>query len=345
MFDRINYHLLATIMLLGGCAQTASIPDSGEKPDWLTGEPVNYPNINYVYATGSASNAEAARDRALGNLAKIFELQIRESSTTTQDVQTRKVKGEEDVESSARIAHTVNVHTDKMIKGARIAEQWQNPDDLTHYALAVLDRTQAGNNIRGEMNRLDREIAFSVAAADGHQDLLQKVADLQDAISMQSRRDSLQKTLKIIDLDGRGNPSAWSVSELSEQQQQALKSMNIRAAVVADSVGELEEVLQGAMASAGFEHTSDGAGYILSASVETQDAIQKEGWYWQRGTLRLRLVNAGGTVLGNQSWPLKVSAIQRSELNQRMLAEIDNRLKSDLKDTVLGFAGGQQESQ
>ena len=329
-------------IVIAGCTQSSSMIKAGERPDWLVGEPANYPNSSYVSATGSASKAEVAKDRALGNLAKIFELQVRESSTTTQDVQTHKTDGAESVQSTARIASKVNVHTDKMINGARIAEQWQNPDDLTYYALAVLDRTQAGNNIRSEINRLDRETAFIMAGLESRKDPVLKVADLQNAILMQTERNSLQKSLKIIDLAGRGKPSAWNIAELVEQQQKVLRSLRMQSVVVTDSVGELDKVLQSAMAHAGFAQSSEGGGYILSASMETQDAMRQEGWYWLRGTLSIGLADPEGTVLGNKSWPLKVSAQQKNQLNTRMLAEIDNRLKTELKTAVLGFATGGQ---
>jgi hypothetical protein len=70
--------------------------------------------------------------------------------------------------------------------------------------------------------------------------------------------------------------------------------------------------------------------------------MQKEGWYWLRGTLNINLAGPDGTVLGNKSWPVKVSALQQNQLNARMLAEIDNRLKTELRSTVLGFAAGGQ---
>ena len=342
MIDSLKNIIALGCILLTGCVPSSGRVSADGMPDWVNGEPANYPNAGYVFATGAASRPELAKDRALGNLAKIFELRIRESSTTTQDVQTRESNGVESVQSSARIASKVNVHTDKMIKGARIAEQWQNPDDLTHFALAVLDRAQAGNNILGEINRLDRETAFIMASAGTRQDPLQKVADLQNAINMQQQRDSLQKTLKIIDLQGRGKPSAWSLSALVEQQDQALQSLDIMGAVTADSVGELDKVLQAAMANAGFTHSSTNPDYILSASVETQDAVLKEGWYWQRGMLSVDLADAKGTVLGNRLWPFKVSATQRQQLNARMQAAIDRTLKKELKTTVLGFATGDQ---
>jgi hypothetical protein len=341
MLNKTQNMLLLIWVLLAGCSQSV-VMDADDKPDWISGEAEKYPNTRYVYATGSASTDEMAKDRALANLAKVFELKIHEASITRQDVQSFKSDGTESVESSARIASQINIQTDKMIKGARIAEQWQNPDELTYHALAVLDRIQAGNNIRSELNRFDREIAFTVANADSRQDQLLKIADLQNAIEMQADRESLQKTLKVIDLDGRGKPSSWTLAELQEQQQMALKLLDMRGFVVADSVGQLDKVLQAAMAQAGFAETSGESGYTLSAAMKTQGTVQKEGWYWLRGTLNIRLANPEGTVLGNRTWPLKVSAVQQNQLNQRMIAEVENKLNTELKTAILDFATGKQ---
>jgi hypothetical protein len=341
MLTRSNYTLAIICLLLAGCTQSSVRLDADGQPDWIHGRPSDYPDSSYLSATGSASKVEMAKDRALANLAKIFELQVREDSTTTQDVQTHKSDGIESVQASARIASTVNVYTSKLINGARIAEQWQHPADLTHYALAVLDRAQAGNNVRGEIDRLDREIAFTMTNAETQANELKKVAALQSAIVMQAERNTLQKTLKILDLEGRGKPSSWNLAGMKAQQLRSLQALNMRAIVLGDSVGELDELIQGAMATAGFQSVSGEQAYTLSASMETQEALRKQGWYWLRGTLKLRLVDPEGVVLGNKSWPLKVSSQQQNQLYQRMQDEIDKKLKSELKSTILGFATGE----
>ena len=341
MLTRLNFLLVLLSLLLTGCTQSSARLTADGQPDWIHGQPLDYPDSSYLTATGSASKVELAKDRALANLAKIFELQVREFSTTTQDVQTHKSDGIESVQASARIASTVNVHTNKLINGARIAEQWQHPDDLTQHALAVLDRAQAGNNVRGEIDRLDREIAFTMTGAETSAPGLDKVAALQSAIVMQIERNTLQKTLKILDLEGRGKPSSWNLAEMKAQQLLSLKALNMQAVVLADSVGELDVLIQGAMATAGFQSASNEQAYTLSASMVTQEAMRKQGWYWLRGTLKLRLVDPEGVVLGNKSWPLKVSSQQQNQLYQRMQNEIDKKLKSELKSTILGFATGE----
>jgi len=129
--------VLVVSLLITACMQSTTVMSTSDSPQWVSGEPDMYPNFKYLSATGSASKAEQAKARALSNLAKIFEVQIREVSTTSQDTKSFRKDGVETVEASARIASTVNLKTDKMVQGARIAEQWQNSADLTYHALAV----------------------------------------------------------------------------------------------------------------------------------------------------------------------------------------------------------------
>jgi hypothetical protein len=339
MRKTLRYLIPVFSLILSGCLQPAAKVSAGNQPDWLSGEPRNYPNIHYLYATGSASKPEQAKDRALGNLAKIFELHLKETSTTTQDVQSQRSGDKEAVTATARIASRVNIRTDKMIQGARIAEQWQSPADLTYYALAVLERDQAGNNIRTEIKKIDDETEVKLQQARSRQEPLLQVGDLQDALDLQTQRDSLQKTLKIIDLQGKGMPPRWNRAELEENLNNALRAMRMSAAVTRDDAGELAQMLQAAMAAAGFSNQSAG-GYTLSAALASGDVLQRQGWYWLRATLTLRLTAADGTVLGNRDWPLKVSALQQEQLNSRMRAEVNKKLKQELKSSVLGFANG-----
>lgn len=330
--------ILMVSLLVTACMQsTAVMSTGGDSPQWVSGEPDMYPNFKYLSATGSASRAEQAKARALSNLAKIFEVQIREVSTTSQDTKSHRKDGVETVESSARIASTVNLKTDKMVQGARIAEQWQNSADLTYHALAVLDRTQAGNNIRSEMNRLDEETQYALDQQKKRNDPLLKIADLHKANGLQQSRQTLQKTLKIIDVRGKGAPALWNLAELNEQLQRALRALPLKTTVKVDDIGGLGNVLQGAASKAGFN--IGGSGYQLAASLEAQQPIERDGWYWLRATLKIELIAQDGvTVIGYQSWPLKVSASSPSQLNARMLKAVDKKLKQELLNSILEFA-------
>lgn len=331
-----KFTVLLAALFLTACMQSTGGMSSSEAPGWVSAEPDMYPNFKYLSATGSASKVEQAKARALSNLAKIFEVQIREVSTTTQDVQSSKTAGIETVESKARVASTVNLKTDKMVQGARVAEQWQNSKDLTYHALAVLDRAQAGNNIRGEMDRLDEETRFSLAQKANRNDVLLKISDLSKANELQHERAILQKTLKIIDVRGKGSPAQWNLAELDEQLQQMLRSLPLQGVVKVDDVGGLSNILQAAASGAGFN--IGGTGYQLAASLQAQQPVKQDDWYWQRATLKIELIAQDAvTVIGYQSWPLKVSAGNPSQLQARMLKATDAKLKQELLDSIITF--------
>lgn len=341
MFHIFNKHLSKNLVLscflLTGCLQSTALV-SASQPEWVSGESSAYPNAQYVAATGSASNAEQAKKRALANLTRVFELHIRESSTTNQEVKSFKQNGAETVSTSQSLSQQINIQTNKIINGARVAEQWQNSADLTHYALAVLDRRQAGTNIRGEINRLDEETDFDLKSAGARKNPLLKVAAYQRVLVLQEERDTLQKMLKVLDLSGRGSESLLNRAELRERMEKSLGELNMRPAVISDAIGGLDKILKGAMANAGFPEATGPGGYVLSAGLDTQPPINSQGWYWLRGTLTLRLASADGRVQGNKTWPLKVSATNMEQLDQRMKSNVEKMLNQELKPTILGFA-------
>ena len=328
-------------VLLAGCMQSASTINAN-RPDWLQGEPSQYPDTQYLSATGSAGDAERARERALANLAKIFELRIRESSTSVQEVQSHRQAGEETVSTRQQLRQQIQTDTDKIIRGAHIAGQWFDNGDATHYALSVLNRRQAGNNLRSEIEWLDAETRHQLDKLAGATQV-EKVSRLSAALDYQQQRDALQKTLKIIDRTGQGLPAQWSRAELQDRLQQALQEMRIAVAVKQDDAGELAELVSGAMGKAGMPANNRNYAYILTASLHTQPAFQNQGWHWLRGNLSLQLSDATGKVLGAHSWPLKVSSVQQASLQPRMRSKVEKILNNELKSAILGFASGKKQ--
>ena len=327
-------------VLLTACVQTSGINRSDNAPPWLNGEPESYPNSQYLSASGSASNLETAQDRALSNLAKIFEVQIQQVSSTREHIESQRKNDTETVSKQQTYHSSTNLYANKMISGARIAKQWLNSDDLTYYALAVLDRTQAGNNIRQQMQQLDKQTRYLLQQAKSRSDRLLEIADLASAWQLQQNRQLLQKTLKVIDLKGRGRPPHWQLTELKESLNHAMRGLPLNTGVTEDTVGGLAGILQGAARQAGFRPAplTSRSGYWLEAAMQTRPTLYKAGWYWLQGNLRLTLrTDDKQTVVGYKSWPLKVSAQNEAQLKARMSQLMAKTLKQALFPSLLAF--------
>jgi len=318
---------------------------SASTPQWVNEASETYPHEEFVSATGSASQPELAKDRALANLMKVFELKIREDSTTRSDTQVDIKDEKENVKKSSRLQQQISIRTDKVIDGARIAETWFDDEVLTYHALAVLERKQAGNNIRQEMSRLDDETETELAQSKAQKDPLRVMANLYQAIENQKQRLVLQNMLKVVDLSGRGRTSLFSLADLNGRLETFLADMKMAAATDNDPLGGLEQTLKSAMGNAGFPASNGMPDYTLVIGLDVQDLGKREGWYWLRGKLSLKLIeSSSGKIRGRKQWPLKVSALQRTETDSRLMTQVSKALNNDLKTVILSFATGKNEN-
>lgn len=331
--------LLALFSVLLACSGSSSLVRSSTPPDWTLGESAKYPHALYITATGSSSEPESAKDRAMGNLAKVFESHIVENSTTLSDTRSRRTSGSEEVEVEQRLVRRINIRSNKVFEGLRIAEQWQNSADLTYYALAVIERQHASNMLQNEMKRLDKDSAFELNSIRSQKDDLKRISAYQRVTRLQEARNNLQKLLKVVDLKGKGLPTKWSLVELKALAASALTEVKMSAYVHPQGLAGLKQQLQAAMSNAGFPAVDGKADYTLLAEVELQDPQKNQGWYWLRGSLEVRLIDASsGVTRGRHSWSLKVSATQQSQLMSRFKKEIDKTLKKNLHDLLIEIA-------
>ena len=310
------------------------------KPDWVEGDAGFYPNNKYMTATGSASNAELAKNRAQGNLSKIFESHVKVLSTTKSDTKVSLRNGSESYTKNTHLAEQIQVRTEKIINGVRIAETWKDEAIFIYHALAVLDRVQAGNNIKSEMSRIDGETQIMLDRSQTQGDVLISMSALDKAVKLQFERQTLQKMLKVIDTRGKGAPASWNLAELKGQLENKLQSLEISAAVDNDPVGKLNQLLKSAMGNAGFPAINGTSSFVLVANLDVQDLGFRQGWYWLRGKLSLKLVEANGKIRGRKQWPLKVSALQHDDAESRLMTQVSKTLNTALKPAVLEFATG-----
>jgi len=308
------------------------------KPDWVESEAVRYPNNLYISATGSASDAELAKDRALANLSKIFEVRIDAASTSKSDIYVSLHNMKETVAKKNHLSQLIRVSANKVIQGAQVVESWRDDQLAMFYALAVLDRKQARNNIMDEINRLDEATNTQLENIKLSKDPLLIIRGLDKAISLQQNRLSLHDTLKIINLHGRGYPGEWQLSSLQAQLEGELSLLRISAAVDTGKVSnstELQKILKTSMANAGFPAVDEGD-YTFTLSLSINDLGFQYGWYWKRAKLNIAFAKSGGQIIEQKEWPLKVSSLQQEEAQSRLMTQVSNKLNVNIRSLIIG---------
>jgi len=325
-----TYTLYALLFsLLSGCA---SKPPA--TPDWIAGDSAKYQSAQYLIGRGLAATQEEAKDRARADLSKIFQVAV---ATESEDVQKFKIDSAGPGQYESQASRRITTSTNQIISGIQIPELWQDPATRSYHALAVLPRLQTATSLRQQISQLDEATANHIEQSRKNSDLFLKIASASQAVESQQEREALQKSLQVVDPAGRGVESQWSSAKLNSDLDMLLKRVRIASQVVPGSTLGLAQVLEGAMANAGFMiESGQNSDFVLQARMELTDLGFQEGWYWQRGTLDVTLLEtATGRVRGTRRWTVKSNAPDKESAFWRALNQADTVLKQELRTAII----------
>ncbi|MFA7556092.1 MAG: hypothetical protein WCY88_17755, partial [Spongiibacteraceae bacterium] len=81
---------------------------------------------------------------------------------------------------------------------------------------------------------------------------------------------------------------------------------------------------QGAVSSLGIQ-ASAVSNYQLVGDLDLEPLQQKQGWWWLRGSLELKLMD-GDHAIVKQRWPVKASSVDQGMVGQRLADSINSKL-------------------
>ena len=318
-----------TLSMLSGCASKQVT-----QPDWITGDSASYTSTQYLIGRGQAATQEEAKDRARADVAKIFQIAVVASS---EDVQKFKTSPAGPGEYEGHASRSIATHTEQIIRGIQIAELWQDPVSKNYHALAIMPRLQTAASLRQQIGQLDEATGNYIEQSRKNSDLFLKIAAANQAVESEEERESLQKSLQIVDAAGRSPESQWNSAKLKSDLDELLKRVRIASQVASDSTPGLTEIVSGALAKAGFMiETGQNLDFVLQARMELADLGFKEGWYWQRGVLEITLSEtATNRVRGTKRWTIKSNAPDKDSAVKRALNQVDTILKQELRTAII----------
>jgi hypothetical protein len=215
MFWRsITLTVLMGLLMAGaqGCGWSRS-----SAPSWIQGSSPEYPMERYLTGVGQAESKSAAGERAYGAVAKIFKSQITAHSQDWESYLDLEKRGQTNTERHLTLDQITKVSTDKVIENVRILDSWKDPQTGQHFALAGMDRSQAGTALVERMNELDQAVETELAEARQTQDKLAKVRNLRRAAKNLILREAYNVDLRVIRASGQGNPPAHQVADLTSE--------------------------------------------------------------------------------------------------------------------------------
>ena len=300
---------------------------SSTQPDWLDKPTEQYPQQRYLSAVGEADDRSNADGRALANLAKIFEVAIKDRSLDFSQAKMSDDQSGRAVSNIQTTSRYVSTEARQVLEGAQLVESWRDEEGKT-YALAVLEKAPAERRFREGVRSADRQIEDRVKyASQQAPNPVVALAALEQARKIENQRSNLNRNLSVV--SGKGIKAHYDQARLEKLLRNALVTLHFH--VVADSP-QLQQSLESAIATLGITLDKN-APYQLIATMDTEPVQQKQGWYWLRGSTELSLIYQA-EALAKKRWPLKVSATDKGMVEQRAKDKLSEQMATYLYELI-----------
>jgi len=169
------------------------------KPAWVDNPQSKYSNDLYLTALGLGDTRKAAEEQASANLSMIFEATIKAQSTVNEDIQEKISGGNNFMERRSQISKKVILESEQTLYNVQYTDNYVDPQGR-NYVLAILNRYETSAIYKQKIADNGWVVQADVAKSDSLQDLLQKYAWIDAAVTLAQKNDALLKQLQIIDV-------------------------------------------------------------------------------------------------------------------------------------------------
>jgi len=247
------------------------------RPGWIDGAGSDYPPSRYLIGVGQADNRNLAADQAYAAIARIFKAEVDARANDWESYLVIEHRGSTNAERRLTLETVTRVSTEKVLENVRIAETWHDARKGQHYALAVMNRSQAEASLMDRMTSLDRAIGADVVESRQTADTLTKIRNLRRATRNLVLREAYNADLRVIRSSGQGMAPAYEVHELSNELERLLATQLV---VTVDLSGDHSEPLQRAIMEGLIREG-------ITVTAETSDSHGTVPELLVRGTVRL----------------------------------------------------------
>ena len=273
---------LYALLLPFGCGTLGS----RATPDWITGTSQDFPHDTYLTGIGEADSHNLAEQRAYAAVARVFSANV-ESQARDEEVYTQHNQHETSTsERTVRLDHLIEVSTKKVLENVHILDRWYRQHDRRHFALAGLERAKTARILRERISDYDVAISKNIGLTHEQTNSLAKFRTLFRARVDQTIRDSLNTDLQIIQRNGDGIPSSYTVGQLRQQiDAHVSKHFIVLVQVTGEQKFQLRTAIWDGLMRIGIRPTNNDS---LESTQKESSEMTQEIDLLVRGTAKLR---------------------------------------------------------
>ena len=315
---------------------------SSSAPDWVNGSSAQYPREAYMTGVGSGDDAATARDRARGEIARVFSTLVTVNTSVSESEQNKTEAGKTASTFSQVVGNSVQTASQKVLEGTEVAETWQDKATSRYYALAVLEREKGVASLKDRIGDFDKQAWQWKEQMDKAAGRLLRVKAAMKLMALFKAREDLNSEFRVLDASGKGLPSPINEAIVRPEASQALSSLEVFVDMKGDSSDEIETGIVKGLNSFGLEAKSAGesAGDIIVEGKVSTEKLPGDGnaWRWARSTVTVSLKDGktGKTFLRFDASERQAAAGER-EAARRSHVKLAKNIAPKISEAIAGY--------
>lgn len=175
-----------------------------------------YPESQYLTATGIGESEREAKRLAIAELSNIFEAQV--TSDVSSSVQS--IIGSDSEERVTKTARqSVRVVSDLKLKGVQIGKIWYDESQRSHYAIAVLKRRQAKDDWSQELNDIDGRAMAAIGSLKLQKSGFTRLQTYKKIRELWLQREVIVSRLRVLGF-GNSSHAPYDIKQIFERMAQ-----------------------------------------------------------------------------------------------------------------------------
>jgi len=325
--------IFLNLFLLFACAQQQRVVQQS-RPAWIENPALAYNSSNYLTAVGNGLTLQDAENNALGNLAKIFSVQVKVNETLVSHY----LEEAGSVSSSALLMGKTDTKTVEKLKNIKIGHTYFSAAEGLYYALAVLDRQETARIYRQEIESNNAKMSHYFTSYQKAKNPFKRLKNVARAKELALLNETLIARYRIIDASNDVH-SALQPEQLSDAEQKERANISIVVLPAAQANSELEEEINEIIGKIGLKISAQPAELVLSYEMTNSPVpVNRKNL----SALQWRIVITLKDVSGQKSkqtlnFGKRTVAINLEQAKIRMMRHIQKWIQSELATKLEDF--------
>ena len=325
------------ILILSCAAHAKKRKDS--KPEWLKNPKAVYSEQMYLTAVGEGDSRSDAENMAAGNLARIFESNIKAEETVNQRYMELTKNDKTDFEEQTDVTKSVNIKSQQTLFNIQYGESYT--DDVGRiYAIAYLNRMKTAEIYENKINKNASRIDYFMGIADKSGDPILRYAAMNAASAVSFINELLLSQLIII------FPSAIDMLEINYNHDKIVKDTNAAAANVSckitiqnDEENKIAIMLEELINDLGFVLSKESV-LRIDGNIILEKTDLKRDLEFIRYELQINVIDNKDSVIVSMSEKGREGHVSASEAEARAIRTLSKKINKQLKKKLIAYFDG-----